>query len=42
MDAALGLSQEMLPLPRFVVCLPDVETGDFVQSVDNGFFVDAL
>ena len=37
MDAVLGSSQEELPLSCLVVCLPGVETGDMVQSVDNGF-----
>ena len=37
MGAVLGSSQEALPLPCLIVCLPGVETGDIVQSVDNGF-----
>jgi hypothetical protein len=31
-------SQEALMLSRLVVCLPGVETGDIVQSVDKWFF----
>jgi hypothetical protein len=36
-EAVLGSSQEALLLPCLVVCLPGVETGDIMQSVDNGF-----
>jgi hypothetical protein len=36
-DAVLGSSQEVLPLPCLVICLPGVEIGDIVQSVDNAF-----
>ena len=42
MDTELGSSQEALPLPRLVVCLSGVETGDIVQSVDSDFFMEGL
>ena len=38
LDAVRGSSQEALMLSRLVVCLPGVETGDIVQSVDKWFF----
>jgi hypothetical protein len=39
LDAVRGSSQEALMLSRLVVCLPGVETGDIVQSVDKWFFL---
>jgi hypothetical protein len=38
LDAVQGSSQEALMLSRLVVCLPGVETGNIVQSVDKWFF----
>jgi hypothetical protein len=40
LDAVRGSSQEALMLSRLVVCLPGVETGDIVQSVDKWFFME--
>ena len=42
LDAVLGSSQEALMLSRLVVCLPGVETGDIVQSVDKWIFMEGL
>jgi hypothetical protein len=42
LDAVRGSSQEALMLSRLVVCLPGVETGDIVQSVDKWFFMEGL
>ncbi len=35
LDAVRGSSQEAMMLSCLVVCLPGVETGDIVQSVDK-------
>jgi hypothetical protein len=42
LDSVWGSSQEALMLSRLVVCLPGVETGDIVQSVDKCFFMEGL
>jgi hypothetical protein len=42
LDAVRGSSQEALMLSRLALCLPDVETGDIVQSVDKWFFMEGL
>jgi hypothetical protein len=42
LDAVRGSSLEALMLSRLVVCLPGVETGDIVQSVDKWFFYGRL
>ena len=40
LDAVRGSSQEALMLLHLVVCLPGVEAGDIVQSVDKWFFME--
>ena len=42
LDAVRVLLQEALILSGLVLCLPGVETGNIVQSVDKWFFMEAL
>ena len=42
LDAERGSLQEALMLSGLVVCLPGIEMGNIVQSVDKWFFMEGL